>query len=193
MKNVYLILGSVGAGKSTITSLIFSLKRFKMIEFVSADIYKKMFFDDHPDLRASYEMARVYMKYKIEKLIATGKSFALEMVPSTQGKIDLLQTLKYKHSYNIVAVYIGTSAPIVNLARVSKRAAEGADIVKEEKTLSRHTLSFSNIKKILDLDVETYFIDNTEIYIKLVAYQKQDKLHIYNSVDWFEEFVLKII
>jgi predicted ABC-type ATPase len=51
MKNLYIISGSIGSGKSTFASLLFENQQFLNIEFVRADVYKKYFFNIDADLK----------------------------------------------------------------------------------------------------------------------------------------------
>lgn len=193
MKTMYLISGGIGSGKSFLASILLRQKMFVNIEYISADVYKKTFFNEYKELHEGYRLAKLYMKYKIEKILKLEKSFVFEMVPSKDEKFELLKKIKHEYNYQIICFFIGTSSNKINVERVKKRHVQGADFVSEEKVKTRYLKSLYNLGELIDLSDKIFFLDNSTSKLKLIGFKTRKTLHIYNSIHWFKKYILSLI
>lgn len=190
MKTMYLILGAIGSGKSTLAE---SLGSKLNIDFISSDLYKKVYFNNYANLSTGYRKADLLVKFKLNMNCKNYISFIYELCPSNAEKILTITELKKKYSYRLITFIIGTDSSQVNIRRTLKRIqVENADFVAVEKVASRYDLTFENLPQLINISEENYFIDNTDFY-KVVGYMKEKKLHLFGKTNWLSDLLIKKI
>ena len=188
MNNIYLLLGSIGSGKSFIGKALFAGCK---LDYVSSDLYKKLFFDSNEDeLSLGYRKADILAEFKMENNCKKKIDFIYELCPTNQNKIEKIKDLKRIYDCNIISFVIGTEDVNININRVINRFKfEGADPVSEDKVYSRYFETFKNLPQIISFSNSTYFIDNSIETIE-IAYLVNNTLHVFNHANWFYKYFL---
>ena len=157
MKQLWMLVGGNGAGKSTFYSQ--ALKPLGM-PFINADLIAKELYPDDPE-NNSYQAAKIAEALRYEQL-ALGRSFCFETVFSHPSKIDFISKAK-AHGYHIVLVVIHVSAVYINKARIVQRVVEGAHNVPDEKVEARIPRTLKNIASAIPLCDEVRVLDNSSL------------------------------
>lgn len=167
----YIIAGNIGSGKST---LIHALCREGFIKddtrVILEDVYKKIFFDGIKNLGKAYCYAKTFVCEQVKKSIIDENSFVLELVPSSDEKIDLIKELK-AIGYKIITYYLDTDEISINHNRVIKRCSEGADFVSENKVVSRNNLISKYYPYLVSLSDALYLLksrDNAMLFLQYI-------------------------
>lgn len=160
-KTIFVVAGSIGSGKTTITNIILENPFFKDIEYINADMFARQFFDISPDNKANHELAKRYQIYKQKKLIRQGKDFLIELVPTKEKKVEILRDAKINHSYKIIIFYVYTDNVQINLSRVKRRNEKGDFFIREEEVTSRYDICNKNMPMLESLADELLLINNS--------------------------------
>lgn len=195
MKTVYLILGSIGSGKSVVADFILSNKIFENIEYVGSDIYKKKYFDLDVGIdERGYRCADELVFHRIEQICKSESDFMYEFCPTNLNKIQTIKHLVQKYNYKIISFFIGTESKEINVERCKSREKNGADEVSEEKVIRRYSEALNRVIEITDFSSKMYFIDNSQDIPKLIAYLLDGELKILDSTcKWFKNNIQKKI
>lgn len=154
-KQLWLLTGGNGAGKSTFYRLFLEPRGIK---FINADLIAKDMVPEGPE-GASYKASRLAERLR-SSLLDQGLSFCFETVFSHVSKIDF--TAKAKSlGYEVILVYIHLDSSDLNEARVSQRVSEGGHDVPSEKIRSRIPRTMANISKVLSLVDSAWLLDNS--------------------------------
>jgi predicted ABC-type ATPase len=154
-KQLWLLAGGNGAGKSTFYNLYLAKHGIK---FVNADLIAKEIGSENQE-ELSYNAA-ILAAHIREELITQGVSFCFETVFSHESKIDFVAQAK-AYGYKVVVVYIHLFDSSLNEARVKQRVSEGGHNVPTEKIHSRIPRTMKNIKTALPLADEARILDNS--------------------------------
>ncbi len=155
LKQLWVLAGGNGAGKSTFYKLHLSKYGIKL---VNADLIAKEIDSENPE-DLSYQAAAIAARIR-EDLIYQGVSFCFETVFSHESKIDFIAQAK-THGYKIVLVYIHLNDSSLNEARVQQRISEGGHSVPPEKIHSRIPRTMKHIKTAFTLVDEARLLDNS--------------------------------
>jgi predicted ABC-type ATPase len=174
-KQLWILAGGNGAGKSTFYRLYLSKYGIK---FINADLIAKEIDSKNPE-NLSYHAAALAEKIR-EDLIIQGVSFCFETVFSHKSKIDFIAKAK-AHGYIIILVYIHLSSSELNEARVQQRVSEGGHNVPLEKIHSRIPRTMQHIKTALPLVDDVRLIDNSSyddpfLQVVIIKSQKCEEL-----------------
>ena len=189
-KQLWLLTGGNGAGKSTFYRLFLETKG---IHCVNADLIAKKINPENPE-KVSYEAASLAMRL-LEELLYQGTSFCYETVFSHPSKIDLVAKAKAL-GYEIILVYIHLDTPALNEARVSQRVSVGGHSVPGDKIRSRIPRTMKNIATVLPLVNEARLLNNSHLksYFQQVAIVRQSmrEMVINPLPKWAEEILSDI-
>jgi predicted ABC-type ATPase len=189
-KQLWLLTGGNGAGKSTFYRLFLEPKA---IQSVNADLIAKKINPDNPE-KVSYEAASLAIRL-LEELLYQGTSFCYETVFSHPSKIDLVAKARAL-GYEIILVYIHLDTLELNEARVKQRVAAGGHNVPAEKIRSRIPRTMKNISTVLPLVNEARLLNNSYLksYFQQVAIVKQGirVMEIDPLPEWTEEILTDI-
>lgn len=155
MKQIWVLTGGNGAGKSTFYRLFLSPRGIKL---VNADLIAKEIDPQNPE-KVSYEAAGLAEKLR-EDLLRQGISFCFETVFSHESKIDFLAKAKTL-GYEIILIYIHLNTPHLNEARVRQRVTEGGHNVPADKIRSRIPRTLKHITAAIPLADEARLLDNS--------------------------------
>ena len=154
-RQLWLLAGANGAGKSTFYRLFLEPRGIK---FINADLIARSLAPDHSE-DASYKAARLAERLRSD-LLDHGLSFCFETVFSHVSKIDFIAGAKAR-GYEVILVYIHLESPELNEARVSQRVSEGGHDVPTDKIRSRIPRTMKNIAAILPLVDSARLLDNS--------------------------------
>ena len=176
---VLVIAGPNGSGKSTFTQYF-----EKIGEYTNADdVVAAMGMDNAAAAR--------WVDEKRYEAIAKKNDFTFETVLSSKYKLDILRKAKAE-GYFIKCIFVLTVDPLVNVARVQARVAQGGHDVEKEKIISRYRKSVGNIKKLLEICDIMHVYDNTLQPFRIIRKHKEE-LSIFVNDLWKEEQILSLI
>lgn len=127
-KNLYIIAGCNGAGKTTASFTILP-EVLDCREFVNADEIARGLSPFQPE-KVAFEAGRI-MLHRIDKLFARGETFAVETTLATkiyQQKIVAAQ----QQGYTVTLLFFWLSSPELVQARVATRVVEGGHYIAPE-------------------------------------------------------------
>lgn len=154
-KQLWLLAGGNGAGKSTFYRMFLEPKGMK---FINADmIAREMNRENLEDV--SYKASHMAERLR-ERFLDEGLSFCFETVFSHVSKIDFVAKAK-SLGYEVILVYIHLESSELNEARVSQRVSEGGHPVPAEKIHGRLPRTVKNIVKTLSLVDSAFLLDNS--------------------------------
>lgn len=154
-KQLWLLAGGNGAGKSTFFRLFLEPKGIK---FINADLIARDL-DSENQPTASYKASHLAERLR-QKFLEEGLSFCFETVFSHVSKIDFVARAK-SLGYEVILVFIHLDNPELNEARVSQRVSEGGHDVPAEKIHGRLPRTVKNIMKALPLVDSAFLLDNS--------------------------------
>ena len=173
------LAGPNGSGKSTITQYF-----EKVGVYTNAD-------DVVAATGLSNEEAAILVDKKRYESIDAKESFSFETVLSSNYKLDILEKPK-ADGYFIKCVFVLTTDPLINVARVQARVAAGGHDVDKEKIVQRYYKSLGNIKRLMELCDILHVYDNTEEPVRIIRKHKED-ISIFPNELWSEEKLLQLI
>ena len=149
-KNLYIIAGCNGAGKTTASFTILP-EVLDCREFVNADEIARGLSPFQPE-KVAFEAGRI-MLHRVDELLARGETFALETTLATkiyQQKIRAAQ----QQGYTVTLLYFWLSSPALAQERVKTRVAEGGHFIAPEVIDRRYWQGierlFSNYLPLVD-------------------------------------------
>lgn len=157
MKQLWMLVGGNGAGKSTFYHQV--LEPLGM-PFINADLIAKELYPDNPEAN-SYQAAKLAEQLRYEQL-SEGNSFCFETVFSHPSKIDFVAHAKAL-GYQIILVVIHVNTVNLNQARVAQRVEEGGHHVPGDKVESRIPRMLENVKATIPLCDQVRVLDNSRL------------------------------
>ncbi len=124
-KNLYLIAGCNGAGKTTASFTILP-EILGCREFVNADEIARGLSPFQPE-KAAFEAGRI-MLHRISELFTRGESFAVETTLATKIYQQKISVAK-QQGYTVTLLYFWLSSPELAQARVATRVTEGGHYI----------------------------------------------------------------
>lgn len=176
---VLVFAGPNGSGKSTITEYLDTIG-----EYTNADDVVK-------STGMNNREAAEFVDKKRYDSISQRKDFTFETVLSSEYKLNILRKAK-EEGYFIKCIFFLTVDPLINVARVAARVAQGGHDVEKEKIVSRYEKSLKNIKVLMELCDILHVYDNTIEPTRIVRKRKED-ISIFANDLWSEERILSLI
>lgn len=187
-KNVYIIAGPNGSGKTTFARKFLPLYAH-CENFINADLIAQGLSPFSPSV-ASMKAGRLVLQ-EIQNFSARGLDFAFETTLSGKAYISLLKELKSK-GYRINLFFLWIPSVDLALGRIKDRVASGGHDVPAidvKRRFRRSAFNFLNFYRSL-LD-SWYLFDNSTAAHSLVAKEKDGKLSIMDT-DLFTK-ILKVV
>lgn len=171
-KNIYIIAGCNGAGKTTASYTILP-DILNCREFVNADEIAKGLSPFQPD-KVAFEAGRIMLQ-RMDELIRMGVSFAFETTLAAKtyhGKMDLAKGA----GYQISLVYFWLESVELAKARVKMRVKAGGHDIPDEVIKRRFYRGIHNLFELYLQSVDNLLIfDNSEGKHELLAQKKPDE------------------
>ncbi|MDR1757806.1 MAG: zeta toxin family protein [Bacteroidales bacterium] len=179
MKNMYVISGCNGAGKTTAAYHILP-EVLQCKEFVNADEIARGLSPFQAD-KAMYQAGKL-MSVRINNLIEKGESFAVE---TTLSAITYREKIKHaqQNNYFVTLMYLWLTTPNLAIERVRLRVEEGGHNVTIPVITRRYYQGIKNFFEIfMPLCDNVMLFDNSDSSQKLVmAKTKGENPEIYNE------------
>lgn len=182
-KILYIIAGANGSGKSTLAS---ELLPSENLDFLNADDVAKEICPENIE-SVKIKAGKIVLS-RLEKLLNTEKSFAIETTLSGKNHIKTIERAK-KIGYQVVLIYSYLDSPILCENRIKIRVLNGGHNIPKEDIIRRFYRSkknFWNIYKNLVDEWNLFYNGNSE-YI-LVAQYSNNEVEIFNE-NLYNEFI----
>ena len=170
--------GPNGSGKTTLTRMANTVGKY-----INADDIKSA--THCTDLEAAQNAERLRNLSLDEH-----EDFTFETVLSTDRNLELLRQAK-KAGYFIRGIYVLTSDPKINVARVKVRVAFGGHGVPEDKILSRYDKALKLIPQLVEICDVLHIYDNTKLPFRIFKKRKTVYYHWSNKY-WNEQAISKL-
>ena len=178
-KNLYIIAGCNGAGKTTASFTILP-EILECKEFVNADEIAKGLSPFQPE-KVSFEAGRIMLN-RIEELFEQNENFAFETTLATKTyKQKILQALK--NGYNTTLLFFWLKNTDLAKERVKIRVQEGGHNIPEDVIERRYLNGITNLFEIyLPIMDQVLIFDNSEGKHDLIAEKNlEDEINILNQ------------
>lgn len=173
--------GPNGSGKSTITKL----SPHGRSNYINADeIAMALHCDNMTAAQKAEELRKHY--------VGEGTSFSFETVLSTARNLELLQKAK-DEGYFIRGIFVLTTAPELNAARVFTRVLSGGHDVPTDKIHSRYEKSLMNVPVFVDLCDVCHIYDNTYSTPKRIFRKKKDEFLCWTNRSWSAQRICNLV
>lgn len=141
---LYIIAGCNGAGKTTASFNVLP-SILDCNEFVNADEIAKGLSPFDPDSMAI--PAAKIMLQRIEKLLCSGKTFAIETTLATKSYRNLVVKAQEK-GYLVILLFFWLESQETAQKRVSQRVSEGGHNIPKEVIIRRY---YSGLKNLFEI------------------------------------------
>ena len=176
-KNLYIIAGCNGAGKTTASFTILP-EIIDCDEFINADEIAKGLSPFQPETVA-FEAGRIMLN-RINTLLAAHKTFAFETTLATKSYKNYIIRAK-KQGYNISLLFFWLNSVELAKERVKNRVNEGGHHIPENVIERRYKKGLQNLFDVfLNLVDNALIIDNSYGKQELVA-EKNGSLKVYRE------------
>nr|WP_293844957.1 zeta toxin family protein [uncultured Arsenicibacter sp.] len=183
-KNLYIISGCNGAGKTT-ASFIILPEILQCREFINADEIAKGLSPFRPETVA-LEAGRIMLS-RIESLLSANESFAFETTLSTRSYRNKIIEAK-KLGYSVTLIYFWLSSVSLAKERVLVRVSEGGHNIEPEIIERRYYKGIKNLFSLyLPIVDGALIFDNSEGMPALLAEKTIDgQLTVINNRKYTE-------
>lgn len=183
-KNLYIIAGCNGAGKTTASFTILP-EILDCREFVNADEIAKGLSPFQPE-KVSFESGRI-MLHRITELVSQNENFAFETTLATRSYKNRILDAKEKH-HNVTLLFFWLKNPELAKERVKTRVLEGGHNIAEDVIERRYYKGIKNLFEIyLSIVDQALIFDNSEGKHNLIAeISATEELNIINEVKFNE-------
>jgi len=181
-KNLYIISGCNGAGKTTASFTILP-EVLDCREFVNADEIAKGLSPFQPE-KVAFEAGRI-MLHRISELLESGQVFAFETTLATKSyksKIALAQEKGYK----VILLFFWLQDVELAIERVKTRVLEGGHNIEKDVIRRRYINGIANLFNIyLSIVDEVMIFDNSFGKPELIAEKMLDtEIDVINEIKY---------
>jgi len=165
-KNLYIISGCNGAGKTTASYTVLP-EILECREFVNADEIARGLSPFNAE-SVAIEAGKL-MLLRIEELLKEDVTFAIETTLATRSYVNLVKRAQ-RQGYRVNLLYFWLSSPELAMKRVAERVSKGGHDIPEEIIRRRYTAGINNLFKLF-LPVVDYWaiFDNSATPRRIVA------------------------
>ena len=180
-KNIYIIAGCNGAGKTTASFTILP-EILDCKEFVNADEIAKGLSPFQPETVA-FEAGRIMLE-RVEVLLKSNENFAFETTLSTKSYKQKLITAK-ENGFKVKLLFFWLPTIEMAVNRVAIRVSEGGHNIPKEVIERRYLRGIENLFKIyLPLCTDWAVFDNSEEIPELIAEGIGSEITIAKQENW---------
>jgi len=170
-KNLYIIAGCNGAGKTTASFTILP-EILECKEFVNADEIAKGLSPFQPE-KVSFEAGRIMLR-RINELLESDENFAFETTLATKSYKSKILEAK-KKNYNVTLLFFWLQNVELAIERVKTRVLEGGHNIEIDVIKRRYLNGIKNLFRIyLPIVDEVLIFDNSEGKHDLLAQKTLD-------------------
>ena len=165
-KNIYVIAGPNGSGKTTF-AMKFMPEYVKCPNFINADLIAKGLAPFGPE-RAALKAGKLVLQ-QIQEYSHTGIDFGFETTLSGRSYFRILKHLK-DAGYRLHMFFLWIPSPELAIARIKDRVAGGGHNIPDEDVKRRFGRGLRNFFGFYDRIIDTWmFFDNSGIKPSLIA------------------------
>ena len=158
-KNLYIISGCNGAGKTTASYTVLP-EVLHCKEFVNADEIARGLSPFNPE-SVAIEAGRLMLQ-RIEYLLVKDESFSIETTLATKSYINLVRRAQAK-GYTVRLLFFWLNSPELALQRIAERVAKGGHNIPEPIVRRRYVAGICNLFRLFMSEVDSWEIyDNSE-------------------------------
>ena len=166
MKNLYIVSGCNGAGKTTASYTVLP-EILECREFVNADEIARGLSPFNAE-GVAIEAGRLMLQ-RIEELLKEDVTFAIETTLATRSYVNLVKRAQ-RQGYRVNLLYFWLSSPELAMRRVAERVSKGGHDIPEEIIRRRYTAGINNLFKLFMPVVDYWAIfDNSATPRRIVA------------------------
>lgn len=170
-KNLYIIAGCNGAGKTTASFTVLP-EMLNCPEFVNADEIAKGLSPFHPESVAV--QAGKLMIERMLQLLKDGETFALETTLSTRSYVKLVQQAQ-RNGYYVTLIFFSLASPEQAVRRVAQRVTQGGHNIPTDVIYRRYARGLKNLFQLYIQAVDYWVMyDNSDSPTKKIAYGWKD-------------------
>ena len=158
-KNLYIISGCNGAGKTTASYTVLP-EILDCREFVNADEIARGLSPFNPE-SVAIEAGRLMLQ-RIEDLLAKDETFSIETTLATKSYINLVRRAQAK-GYQVRLLFFWLNSPELALLRVAERVVNGGHNIPEDIIKRRYVAGIRNLFRLFMSEVDFWDIyDNSK-------------------------------
>ncbi len=158
-KNLYIIGGCNGAGKTTASYTILP-EILDCKEFVNADEIARGLSPFNPNSMA-IEAGKLMLK-RIKELLGRDESFAIETTLATRSYVNLVHQAQAK-GYKVTLVFFWLHTPELALQRIAERVKKGGHDIPNTTARRRYIAGINNLFNLYAPEVDCWMIyDNSD-------------------------------
>lgn len=174
-KNVYIIAGSNGSGKTTFAET-FLPSYTKCPNFINADLIAGGLSPFSPRI-AAMKAGRLVLE-QIRNMAEKNVDFAFETTLSGRSYLNLLKDLK-KRGYQLHLFFLWIPNTKLAISRIKNRVAEGGHDVPQQDVHRRFQRSINNLFKLYKPLLDSWMLfNNSKSIPSLIVEEKTGKLSI---------------
>ena len=182
-KNLYIIAGCNGAGKTTASFTILP-DILECKEFVNADEIARGLSPFQPD-KVSFEAGRIMLN-RIDELFRENQSFAFETTLATKSYKSKIIEAK-KNGYEVTMLFFWLNNIDLAIERVATRVQEGGHNIQTDVIIRRYKRGICNLFDIYMQIVDEYMIiDNSNGKREYIAIKQKLNDLIINDESKYE-------
>ena len=159
-KNLYIISGCNGAGKTTASYTVLP-EILDCREFVNADEIARGLSPFNSESMA-VEAGRLMLK-RIEELLEKEVTFSIETTLATKSYINLVRRAQAK-GYSVKVLFFWLNSPELALQRVAERVAKGGHNIPEPVVRRRYVAGIRNFFRLFMSEVDYWDIYDNSRY-----------------------------
>lgn len=177
-KNLYIISGCNGAGKTTASYSVLP-KLLDCKQFVNADEIAKGLSPFCPESVAI--QAGKLMLLRIEELLTADETFSIETTLATRSYSELVKRAHEK-GYKVTLLYFWLSSPELAVERVARRVSEGGHNIPKDVIYRRYEKGLKNLFDIFIPIVDSWMIvDNGVEPREIIAKGTKAEMKTFND------------
>ena len=175
-KNLYIISGCNGAGKTTASYTVLP-EVLDCKEFVNADEIARGLSPFNPE-SVAIEAGRLMLQ-RIEDLLAKDETFAIETTLATKSYINLVRRAQAK-GYTVRLLFFWLNSPELALQRIAERVSKGGHNIPEPIVRRRYVAGICNLFRIFMGEVDSWEIYDNSAFpaIQVAKGSKDDETSI---------------
>ncbi len=175
-KNLYIISGCNGAGKTTASYTVLP-EVLHCKEFVNADEIAKGLSPFNPG-SVAIEAGRLMLQ-RIEFLLEKEETFSLETTLAAKSYINLVRRAQAK-GYTVRLLFFWLNSPELALQRIAERVAKGGHNISKPIVRRRYVTGISNLFRLFMNEVDSWEIYDNSKYpaIQIARGGKDDETSI---------------
>ena len=170
-KNLYIISGCNGAGKTTASYTVLP-EILNCKEFVNADEIARGLSPFNPS-SVAIEAGRLMLQ-RIEELLKRNETFSIETTLATRSYVNLVKQAQ-EQGYSVRLLFFWLSTPELAVKRVAERVSKGGHDIPQDIIRRRYVAGINNLFKLFMPIVNYWAIfDNSETPRRKVAIGGKD-------------------